>query len=601
MEGFLSMNKSRKIFGFLLLATAGLSFVDSPSALAANNPSLTINTPTATTTGFGTIRGFIRDENGAPIAGAIIALLRDGVAAMRQVRSNADGSFAARVAAPGRYSLTAMAEGFSIVSLANVEVDRAEDVAFRFNLVRIGSGNTLPERRADRNQSKWRNRSNQARRTVYQNNQGTGETTAAVEKIETVLTPAEEADFTSERGQSAFETYFASSANGANYVGLNFATVQPVSENFDLVMAGQTGIGTNAPSSLETALRLKLNNTHRISFNVGGAKLGRVRLDENLESELGQLSFQAMDEWRVRDGMIIVVGVDYSKFIGASNAYSIAPRLGLQFETDAKTRINAAYTTQNESRSWSQAADLEDGRVLFRAPDFDSYAVADKRVLMPKMRRFELGVERVLDNSSSVEATVFFDTTNNRGVSFTSSPLAAFNGGAQTNGVSSSLSDRLSSAVQNGASQGLRVVYSRRLNDVFSASAGYAAGRGQKLSNKGLTNPANLFDDDFFQTVTAQLAADFGSGTEIRTVWRYSPRAAVFAIDPFAGRIAYYEPSLSILVTQNIPTWGLPLHAKAMLDARNLFDFNTAMTDGEQLLQLNSNRRILRGGIAVQF
>jgi hypothetical protein len=304
-----------------------------------------------------------------------------------------------------------------------------------------------------------------------------------------------------------------------------------------------------------------------------------------------------MDEWRVRDGMIIVVGVDYARFIGASNAYSIAPRLGLQLETNAKTRINAAYTTQNESRSWSQAADLEDGRVLFRAPDFDSYAVADKRVLMPKMRRFELGVERVLDNSSSVEATVFFDTANNRGVSFTSSPLAAFSGGSQT----SNLSNRLSGAIQNGSSQGLRVIYSRRLSGIFSASAGYAAGRGQKLSNKGLSNPANLFDDDFFQTVTAQLAADFGSGTEIRTVWRYSPRAAVFAIDPFAGRIAYYEPSLSILVTQSIPTWGLPVHAKAMLDARNLFDFNTAATDGEQLLQLNSNRRILRGGIAVQF
>ena len=587
------MIRARKICGVLLLATAGLSLADAPPVSAKKLP--VTNTPTALAANFGTIRGLIRDENGNPIGGAVIALIRDGIASVRQVRSNADGSFTARVAAPGRYSLTAMAEGFSIVSLANVDVNRSEDVAFRFNLVRVGSGNTLPEQRADRNQPKWRNRSNQARRTIYQNNQGTGETTASVEKIETE--PIEESDSSAKRGQGVVETYFASSANGGNYAGLNFAAVQPINDNFDLIIAAQTGAGIAAPHRLETIARLKLNKTHQVSFNAGAAKLGKVRLEDSLESDLGQLSFQAMDEWRVRDGMIIVVGVDYARFVGAGNAYSIAPRLGLQFEADAKTRVNAAFTTQTEPRSWSEAANLEDNRVLFRAPDFENYAVADKRVLMPKMRRAELGVERVLDNASSVEATAFFDTTSNRGVSFVSSPLTNFNNGSET----IDLNDQLSNAIQNGSSQGVRIVYSRRLNDVFSLSAGYAAGRGQKLSNKNLSNPANLFEDDFFQTVTAQIAADFESGTEIHTVWRYSPRDAVFAIDPFAGRIAYYEPSLSVLVTQKIPTWGLPVHAKAMLDARNLFDFNTGTVDSEQSLQLNLNRRTVRGGIAVQF
>ncbi len=587
------MSRAQKFFGVLLLATAGLSLSDAP-LVSANMPSV-INTPTTPAANFGTIRGFIRDENGEPINGAIIALIRDGIAAVRQVRSNSDGSFTARVAAPGRYSLTAMAEGFSIVSLANVEVNRAEDIAFRFNLVRVGSGNTLPERRIDRNQPKWVIRANQARRTIYQNNQGTGETTASVEKTETP--PVEEQASSGKRGQGVVETYFASSANGGNYAGLNFATIQSINDNLDLVIALQTGVGASAPNRLETTARLKLNKTHQISFNAGVAKLGKVGLSDALNNDLGQLSFQALDEWRVRDGMIIVVGVDYAKFVGAGNEYSIAPRLGLQFEANAKTRVSAAYTTQTEPRSWSEAANLEDNRVLFRAPDFQNYAVADKHVLMPKMRRAELGVERVLDNASSVEATAFFDTTSNRGISFISSPLTTFGSGSETGDSG----DQLSNAVQNGSSQGLRIVYSRRLNNIFSLSAGYAAGRGQRLSSKNLSNPANLFEDDFFQTVTAQITADFDSGTEIHTVWRYSPRDAVFAIDPFAGRIAYYEPSLSILVTQKIPTWGLPVHAKAMLDARNLFDFNTGTVDSEQSLQLNLNRRALRGGIAVQF
>lgn len=588
------MINSQKLFGLLLLATAGLSFADAPP-VQANNLPLIITAPTVPNSDFGIIRGLVHDENGSPIAGALIALIRDGVGSARQVRSLSDGSFSARVT-PGRYSLTAMAEGFNVVSLANVEVDRAADIAFRFNLVRVGSGNTLPERRTDRNQAKWRIRSNQSRRTIYQNSEGTGETTASVEKAEAPL-EIENSDSQGRTQSGAIETYFASSADNANYAGLNFAIVQPVGENFDFIVTGQTGIGANAPNRFETTARLKFGDEHRVSFNVGGAQLGRVKI-KNSKSELNQLSFQAADEWRVRDGVIIVVGVDYARFIGASNAYSIAPRLGLQFETDAKTRFNAAYTTQNESRSWSEAAELEDGNVLFQAPNFAGYsAVADKRVLMPKMRRFELGVERILDNSSSVEATLFFDTTSNRGVSLINSPRPPFGNEREINDVA----DQSFAALQNGSSQGLRIVYARRLNHIFSASAGYAAGRGQSLSDKGLSDPAIFFDNDFFQTVSAQIAADFGTGTRVRTTWRYSPRDAIFAIDPFAGRIAYYEPSLSVLVTQNIPTWGLPVRAKAMLDARNLFDFNTATTDGEQMLQLNANRRILRGGIAVQF
>lgn len=556
------MSKSRKIFSVLLLATTGLSFANAGTPAKSELPISGNASETPTTIAFGTIRGFIRDETGAPIAGALIALFRDGMATVRQVRSNIDGSFAARVA-PGRYSLTAMAEGFSVVSLANVDVDRAEDIAFRFNLVRTGSGNTLPERRADRNQAKWRNRSNQSRRIIYQNTGGTGETTATVEKIENDEDVFNESDSVnpSKRGQSLIETYAASGApNNSNYIGLNFATIQPMNEHFDLIIAGQTGIGANAPNRLETTARIKLNEVHRLNLSVGGAQLGKITFpgktssEQQQQQQLGQFSFQVFDEWRLRNNVIVVIGMDYAQFVGASKSFSIAPRLGLQFETNAKTRFNVAYTTQNESRNWSEAADLEDGRVLFRVPESDGYAVADKRILMPKMRRLEFGVERVLDNASSVETTIFFDATNNRGVSFINLPPVNTSGF----GESAEASGEFANVVQNGLAQGLRIVYSRRLDKIFSASAGYALGRGQSISNSGLTNPANLFEDDFFQTVTAQLAADFNFGTQIRTVWRYSPRDAIFAIDPFAGRVDYGEPSFSVLVTQKLPTWGLP-------------------------------------------
>jgi hypothetical protein len=156
-------------------------------------------------------------------------------------------------------------------------------------------------------------------------------------------------------------------------------------------------------------------------------------------------------------------------------------------------------------------------------------------------------------------------------------------------------------ANQNGSARGMRVVYTRRLNQVWSASAGYSFGRGQKLSGTGIDDPADLFSNGFFQTAALQLAGDWSKGTHVQTVFRFSPEATVFAIDPFAGRLAVYDPSLSVQVTQDLPTFGLPLRAQAIIDARNLFDFQTRTMNADTLLEMSSTGRSVRGGILVRF
>ena len=91
------------------------------------------------------------------------------------------------------------------------------------------------------------------------------------------------------------------------------------------------------------------------------------------------------------------------------------------------------------------------------------------------------------------------------------------------------------------------------------------------------------------------------TGTQVKTIFRLSPQATVFAIDPFQGRLAIYDPGLSVLVTQSLPNWGLPIRAEAIVDARNLFDFQTNINSEEGSLKLNSQGRTLRGGILVRF
>jgi hypothetical protein len=292
----------------------------------------------------------------------------------------------------------------------------------------------------------------------------------------------------------------------------------------------------------------------------------------------------------VREGIVVVYGVDYSRFIGAGSDFSVSPRFGFMFDLDSRTRLRSAFTTQTEEQSWQKVIELEDTQVVFRdSTAVQDFVVEDDTPLMRKSSRLEFGIERILDNKSNIEANVFFDTVSSRGVGLTGLPLDFLG----ADGFDEFIVN------QQGRARGLRVVYNRRLNGTFSTAAGYALGNGQKLSGKAITNPAEAFEDDFFQTFFGQLTADFGSGTTVKTLFRFSPQATVFAIDPFQGRLAIYDPSLSILVTQSLPNLGLPIRAEAVVDARNILDFQTGSEEGS--LRINAGRRILRGGISVRF
>ena len=99
----------------------------------------------------GIIKGVVRDETGGTIADAYVSIFRVGTSRLlKQVRSASDGSFLAKII-PGTYTILAVAEGFNPVTLSTVEVNRAAELTYGFKLEKAGGGNTLPEKRIDRN------------------------------------------------------------------------------------------------------------------------------------------------------------------------------------------------------------------------------------------------------------------------------------------------------------------------------------------------------------------------------------------------------------------------------------------------------------------
>lgn len=546
-----------------------------------------------------TVSGTVRDNKGAPLGGALIQLIREGAKqAIKQTYTAADGSFSAKIPA-GRYSLKAIAQGFSEVLFESVQVNPSAEIAYRFNLEPADSPKTLVNQRNDKESVKWILRSAQSRRSIFQAKEGDDPTIAAVEQANEANAEVTQAT-TDEPGrvrlQGVTETYFASSSNplSSGYQGVNFALALPASETIDLIFAGQTGIGDYAPQRFETTARLRIDDRHRLSLSGGGARLFTTMGGKTRErSPLGQFSVRAIDEWIVRDGVVVVMGLDYSRFAGAGGDSAFTPRFGVQFDANARTRLMASYAAAGDDTTTQSSVGFEEGTVNFKQPAMQPVAFVGGRAVMGQSRRLEFGVQRALDNRSNVEATAFLDMTSGRGVGLMTMPLSAFSGQP-----SLAIADV---ANQNGSARGVRVVYSRRLNQTWSASAGYSFGRGQELSPSGITNPADLFSNGFFQTAAVQIAGDLSTGTHVRTVFRFSPQATVFAIDPFAGRLAVYDPSLSVEVTQDLPTFGLPVRAQAVIDARNLFDFQTRTNNGETMIELGTYARSVRGGILVRF
>ena len=171
----------RRAFGFGLSLLALVSFVSNDSLAASSNKSLA------------TITGTVRDNRGNPLAGALVSLVREGVKTVKEARTDKQGNFIAKVL-PGRYGIKAIATGFSEVVFTSVDVKAQQELVYRFNLEPVGYGNTLPERRRDRDDVKWTLRSAQTKRSIFQVQEGEDATVQAVTDAEARTAEARSVD-----------------------------------------------------------------------------------------------------------------------------------------------------------------------------------------------------------------------------------------------------------------------------------------------------------------------------------------------------------------------------------------------------------------------
>ena len=173
---------------------------------------------------------------------------------------------------------------------------------------------------------------------------------------------------------------------------------------------------------------------------------------------------------------------------------SLTPRIGIQYDANARTRLRAAYAPGGEEGNIQSVAAFERrSDRLSEMPNKRPIAFVDGRAVMDRSHRLEFGIERVIDNKSNLEGTAFFDTTSGRGVGLAQHTDDSVLGCDRARLLSAS-------RISRAQSRGMRLVYTRRLSRMWTASGGYSFGRGQRLASGDISQPTEIFESGFFQT-----------------------------------------------------------------------------------------------------
>ena len=515
------------------------------------------------------IKGFVQDELGNPIVGALISIFSSkNSKLLKQTRTDSEGGFLTKIL-PGAYTIVAFAEGFNSQKI-ETQINKPSELLYGFKLERIGSGRTIIEKKPERSTPKYVIRSATLTRSIYQNRESDRSDAGVTDSkypasIETSSIQELLSDIPDETQTNLTVLEFYNQAESRYF---QFARVQSIGERTKLILIGQDTDGFT--KRFRVAINHTLNSKHRLQIS---SSFKRFQPEKIVDTSTGldERTVQLIDEWKPRPDLVIILGLDYSGFNSVKNSSVLMPHLGVQLDVSPDLQLRSSFSAINASEPVINLIKPRDINRIFRATTTHPVAVINSNNLfLKKSNRFETTLERAFENKkANLELTFLFDSTN--GQSLTINPLE--NRFFQRN-------------------KGLRISYSRRLNPSVSLSASYALGEVYSTSS-------STDEKDFYQAFIGQLNARLKNGARLQAVLKLSPKAKLFAIDPFQGKFTIYDPNLSIVFTQALPTFGLPMRAEAIIDFRNILD--QQQNNNQEKLITAFNGRSFRGGIAVKF
>jgi len=511
----------------------------------------------------GTIAGSVLDSSGRPVIGALVSMATAGPSTVdRMVLTDSRGVFSFENLVAGEYSVQVTMPQFSPSNKEKIQLAAGANASLKFNLQTVAD---VMRRAASRDARQsadivWTLRSSRGTQSVLRYSDST-----SISLFRKLLP-----DY------SGYVQFYSKADPGAlaqsNSKGSRFAVTLALPADAKVTFSGQYNESPLEPKGASTLYEFTPTEGHKTQIGLN-ARQGVV-LDDNFSAEdLKELQFKYSDRFNLTKTLVAEDGAEVGHAEGrASNNY-VRPRASLSWVPNDRTVFNMAVSTQAPGQDDDPVRGREYFEQVNLPPSYEHYLHA------------EIGASRFLDDATKVSMALFEDRANYRAL-FVTSPdgrrgLLVFDG-------------------KGTPSQGMRLFANREFYG-FEAGLGYTIANGPSLNprSSSLDEIRQQISNRQFQVVTARLKTDFElTNTELTAVYRWISKDAAGPIDPYQGALEYNDPTLSISVAQNLPTFGaFPGKVQAIFDARNLFE----QPVGSSKTQLTHSPRFVKGGINIRF
>ena len=537
----------------------------------------------------GVITGLVRDSSGTPQMGAAVDVLA-GTTALR-VFTDTKGRFSISDLAPGMYQVRASAASFLPALREKVSLAPGAHLVINLTLNTLFEAvQFLPQRprvSQDDDDWKWILRSSANRPILRVLDDGTP-----------VL--VSESKGMGERGMRGEVVFLAGSeAEGfgaSPAMGTSFRVEQSLFSSGTLSLNGDLGYGNGAAGVFRAAYSHQFENGAHPEFALTVRRFG---VPGGVgPGALEAIGFSAHDSTTIADRIQLDYGGDLQAIQFGERVSAFRPFGSVSFLVRPGTMLRYRYATSEPDMRAAKGFDTAPADLSESGPRM---SLVDSQPALERARHHELSLSQRLGRNN-LQVAVYADQVSN---------AALVGVGEVGTAIPGLLPDLYSGTFSyNGgtlSTNGVRVVYARRLAADITATADYSYGGVLDLARPAAdwSELQEALENVRRHSITGKLAGSVpGSKTRWIASYKWTSGEALTPVDLFNASRGQADPYLNVFLRQPLPNVSfLPARMEAIVDLRNLLaqGYIPVVAPDGQTVYLVQSARSVRGGVAFTF
>jgi hypothetical protein len=513
------------------------------------------------------IKGQVIDSSGTPVAGAlVVAIAASSSVGDRMAFTDSHGLFSIPNLLVGQYSVKVSMSRFLPVLRNGIQLANGTTAILNLNLQtamdvfrRVTSGGKSAEDMV------WVLRSSRATQPVMRLlGQDADDSPAALDYSGYL---------------QVYSKSVESSGSTADSVGSSFSLTMPLQNHAKVTVDGQYNESADQPRGISATYAFAPANKHQSQVSLSmrqSALLNGTMSPDNLKDSgdsLKEIQIKYNEKLQLMNHLVFSYSAETGRTVGLTRDEYFRPGVKISFVPNSQTTFGAEATAEAPSRP----DDPIRGKEYF-----------EQQAMLPlshqNYRHAEANASRIVSGTTKISGAIFKDQSATQ-MLFVTMPDG---------------SRRFVILDGRGAgSNGMRLFVDREFKN-FDAGIGYTVATAQVFA-KG-TNESSIgeqMSQRQLHVVTARIKTDLDiTNTQLTAVYRWVSPFAAAPVDPYQTNVEYNDPTLSITVAQNLPTWGMfPGKVQAILDARNLLE----QSANGHTTQISISPRFVKGGINIRF